>query len=303
MDNILKIIISIFIFLTFSNIKAQEATVFKLKLDIKKYPKLKSWENIIFSVSENYDVNLSKSKVKILTKNKWQSVYVNHLLKKVNEIKLEEYSIFQNSENNLIATSKNTLNLFNQNKQIVFKKEFPKDFEITSIYKSGNTLLCAVSKFDKYCDNSFWQLYKLNLSTNKESVILSSNNSDLLNSMQQIAGKCPLLKNIAISPDKKNLLINITNIEYKDYCYNLVLKNETNKFKVIKKSCNAILKDINFLNNDNIIFIEQEHTGNHFKIKKYNIKLDKFSKQGCYNSSGIVGDYIKHEIIRKERTH
>ena len=302
MTNILKIITLISIILLFFNINAQEATAFKLNIDTRKYPVLKDWSNIIFSVADNYDVELAKKKLKTIANNKWQSVYISRLLKQVDEIKLKHFSVFNTiDKNKIIINSDNTLYVYNKERQIVLKKEFSKDDEITSIYKNNNILICAVSKFDKFCENSSWQLYKYNLSTNQESVILSSNNANLLNTLQQITGKCPLLKNTAISPNNKALLINAINIEYKDYCYNLVFKNSKNEFKLIKKSCNSILKDVNFLNDDNIFFVEQEHTGNHFKVKKYNTKLNKYTKTGCFISSGIVGEYIKHEIIRKGR--
>ncbi|OQY03056.1 MAG: hypothetical protein B6I20_05865 [Bacteroidetes bacterium 4572_117] len=297
----MKLYLSIFFILLFIGVQAQEPTAFKLKLDTEKYPELISWNNVTFTLSDTYDSNLSKNKLNEILNNKWQSVYVSNLLQKTTEIKLPEYSVFFADNSKIITISKNILNILNYDGKVIYKKEFPDDFEITSFYKQNGLLICSVSRFDKFCEKSYWQLYKIDLSTNIESIILSSDNEELLNSLQQIAGKCPLLKNIAISANNKSLLFNYSNVEYKDYCYNLVLKNEIGKFIVIKKTCNANLKDANFLDNENLIFIEQEHNGNHFKIKNYNIRFKKFTKLNGFDASGIIGEYIKHKVIVKDR--
>ena len=295
----MKLYLYILFSVHFFSLNAQQNSSFKLNIDKENYPILMKWEDVIFSSSNNANISLNNNKIKEISETKWQYIELNNLLKQDKEIKLAKFSLLHHNKNSeyIVAVSKNIISVLDKTATVIYTKEFPQQSVISSVAVEGNKLICSVSEFDKYCENSSWSLYDIDIINKKDTIILTNKDETLLYSIQQLSGKCPLLKKLSLSKDNKSILFNYTNAEYKKFCYNLFLYIKPGVFRIIKKSCNAYIEDTKFIDNNNFIIIEQPHAdNNYFTMNYYNFKTEQGYKTKLYKTEDITGKYVNSEL-------
>lgn len=92
------------------------------------------------------------------------------------------------------------------------------------------------------------------------------------------------------SPDGKRLAFNISTKNFDNYCYHLVAYH-SGGFLTIGKSCSEILKEVYYLNNEELFYVTQNHKSNKIMFHIVNPKGEKTHNLGCYAFRGLKGSF------------
>ncbi len=284
---------------------------YTIKFDTDKYPSLSSFDNFEWSIPKGYSksYNLKSSKNSYITSQTWEAARFLQLKNEVwqSEIAPMSHILYPEGTGKIFCYAKNIFSVVDKKGNKVFEKNFNPESsnyrKITSVTynKKTNKVFYAISEFDDYCESKYWEIASIELSTNKITQLTHNESIKFENSGSKKSGDCPFFLHISVSPDSRSVALNYTNLEFQNYCYNVMILNDKSMVS-IDESCDAKLLSLNFINNNSLIYIVQNHKTGNLQVKSTDLTGKIIAVDGCFIETGIKGKFIDMELLPDSET-
>ena len=275
----------------------QNFSKISLKFNTKDYPGLSSFNDFDWSIPKEYERYYEKNS--LLTEQTWESARVLKLNKELWSSSVSPMSklLYLPKSEMIFCYSKNKYSIVNKKGEKVFEKNINPEnkFErkVTSVCynKQVNKVFYTTGQFDDYCENPFWEISSLDLVSNEIVLLANNQSSKYTNFNEDKTGKCAYFSQIKVSESSLNIALNYIDLEFGNYCYNLMVLSSEG-VKSVDKSCDARMIAMEFVSNNSILYVVQNHKTGNFQVKQCDLSGVSVASEGCFVPTGIKGNFI-----------